>query len=62
MGFAIPAGKHNIGEHQWVGVQRTKDSWGVHRGDIPNASTNGLSLDMEVRLGRVPRVSNLAIG
>jgi hypothetical protein len=39
-------------------VQRTKDSWGVHRGDIPNAGTNGLSLYMEVRLGRVPRISN----
>jgi hypothetical protein len=41
--LATPPGNHNIGEYQWVGVQRTKDGWGIHRGDIPNAGTNGFS-------------------
>jgi hypothetical protein len=39
-------------------VQRTKDGRGVHGGNVPDAGTYALRLDMKVRLGGIARISH----
>ena len=56
--FVTPSGDHDVGEHQWASMQRTNSGRHVHGGDIPDACTDGLGLNMEVRLGRVSGVSD----
>jgi hypothetical protein len=45
-----PSGMHDIGEHQRVGVQCAENCGGVDGGDISNAGTYGLGLNVETAL------------
>jgi len=56
-GFIAPPGEHDIAEHQRIGAQCAENCAGVSGGDISNASTCGLGLNVEVWLTRIARVS-----
>jgi hypothetical protein len=50
VGIHGPVGEHDIGEHQRVGVQCAENCGGVDGGDISNAGTYGLGLNVETAL------------
>ena len=43
-------------------MQGTEDGWGVHRGNIADAGTDGLGLNVEVRLIRISGVPHYGDG
>lgn len=43
-------------------MQGTEDGWGVHRGNIADATTDGLGLNVEVRLIRISGVPHYGDG
>ena len=52
-----PPGEHDIAEHQRIGVQCAENCGGVDGGDISNAGTYGLGLNVEMWLSGIARVS-----